>query len=207
MVPLWLKLLYTAFLAVLVPRYWRSFGPTNFLYFCDVALLLGLGALWWESSLLASMPAVGILLPQTLWTIDLLANLCGLHLVGMTDYMFRPSLSKYSKFLSLFHLWLPILLVWLVWRLGYDERAFWAWTVLAWGLILFCYFATRAPPAPADKPDLPVNINFVFGPSDRRQQTWMHPLLYLALLMVGLPLLVFWPTHLLLWALCSPRSG
>ena len=37
-VPLGLKLAYTAFMAVLVPVYWRYYGPTNFLYFCDVAL-------------------------------------------------------------------------------------------------------------------------------------------------------------------------
>jgi hypothetical protein len=38
--PLALKLVYTAFMAVLVPVYWHYYGPTNFLYFCDVALFL-----------------------------------------------------------------------------------------------------------------------------------------------------------------------
>jgi hypothetical protein len=38
--PLWLKLAYSAFMAVLVPVYWYYYGPTNFLYFCDVALIL-----------------------------------------------------------------------------------------------------------------------------------------------------------------------
>ena len=41
-VPLWLKLAYTAFMAILVPVYLYYYGPTNFLYFCDVALFLGL---------------------------------------------------------------------------------------------------------------------------------------------------------------------
>lgn len=40
--PLWLKLADTAFMAVLVPVYWTQYGPTNFLYFCDVALFLAL---------------------------------------------------------------------------------------------------------------------------------------------------------------------
>ena len=39
---------------VLVPYYWRAYGPTNFLYFCDVALFLTLGAVWLESPLLAT---------------------------------------------------------------------------------------------------------------------------------------------------------
>src|SRR5262245_37616730 len=65
-IPLWVKIAYSAFVAVLVPYYINAYGPTNFLYFCDVALLLGLVAVWTENALLASMPAVGILLPQAL---------------------------------------------------------------------------------------------------------------------------------------------
>lgn len=34
-IPLWLKIAYTAFMAVLIPVYWAHYGPTNFLYFCD----------------------------------------------------------------------------------------------------------------------------------------------------------------------------
>ena len=37
-VPLVVKLGYSAFTAVLVPLYLHATGPTNFLYFCDVAL-------------------------------------------------------------------------------------------------------------------------------------------------------------------------
>ena len=59
-VPLAVKLGYTAFMAVLVPVYWANYGPTNFLYFCDVALFLTLAAVWTESALLASMAAVGM---------------------------------------------------------------------------------------------------------------------------------------------------
>ena len=59
-VPLWLKLAYTAFMAVLVPVYWHYYGPTNFLYFCDLALLITLVGIWIESPLLVSMCAVGI---------------------------------------------------------------------------------------------------------------------------------------------------
>ncbi len=72
--PLWSKLLYTAFVAVLVPHYWQAYGPTNFLYFCDIALLLTCVAMWRESAVLASACAVGILLPQCLWMVDFLAR-------------------------------------------------------------------------------------------------------------------------------------
>ena len=39
-IPIAVKLAYTAFCAVLIPIYLRNYGPTNFLYFCDVALLM-----------------------------------------------------------------------------------------------------------------------------------------------------------------------
>ena len=71
------KLIYTAFMAVLVPVYLRQYGWTNFLYFCDLELLLTLAGLWLDKPLLISMSAVGLLLPQTLWVVDFVANLFG----------------------------------------------------------------------------------------------------------------------------------
>ena len=133
--PLWLKLLYSAFFAVLVPRYLRDYGPTNFLYFCDVALLMTFVALWTEKSLWASMPAVGITLPQTIWIADYVAGLFGTRITGTAQYMFSPKIDLFTRSLSYFHLWLPILLVGIIWKLGYDRRAFVAWTLLAWGAL------------------------------------------------------------------------
>ena len=43
--PLPFKLAYTAFMAVLIPVYWYYYGPTNFLYFCDVTLIITLVAI------------------------------------------------------------------------------------------------------------------------------------------------------------------
>jgi hypothetical protein len=191
------KLLLTAFVAVLVPVYWIDYGPTNFLYFCDVALFFTLGALWLECPLLASAPLVGILLPQVVWQVDFIAGRFGYRLVGITDYMFDDGVPLLTRGLSLFHFWLPIFLLWVVSRLGYDRRAFWTWTLLAIPLLLICYWLTPPPPAPADRPNLPVNINYVFGLGAGPQQM-MPPLAWLMTLLVGLPLFVFLPTHVLL---------
>lgn len=193
--PVWLKLAYTAFVCVLVPKYWIDYGPTNFLYFCDVAVFLTLAAVWTERSLFASMAAVGILLPQALWMADFLAAAVGLPLTGMTAYMFDAKIPLFTRGLSFFHFWLPILLVVLVWRLGYDRRALPAWTVLAWGLLIVCFFLMPAPPAPAENPNLPVNINYVHGMSDAKPQEWMPPFAWFGLLLVGLPTLLYVPTH------------
>ena len=194
--PLALKLAYTAFMAVLVPVYWHYYGPTNFLYFCDVALILTLIAVWIESPLLISMCAIGILVPQALWVADFILNFFGVHLVGIADYMFNSESALFLRGLSLFHGWLPFLLACLVWAHGYDKRGLPAWTVLAWVLLLICFFFM---PPPNLNPGLtPVNINYVWGPSDNVAQTWVHPYVWLAGMMIGLPLVFFFPTHLLL---------
>src|SRR6516225_9980494 len=102
-IPLAVKLLYTAFVAVMVPYYFRCYGPTNFLYYCDVAVLMTLVAVWREDSLWASMPAVGILIPQAVWMVDFLGGVAGLHVVGMTAYMFQAKIPLFTRGISLFH--------------------------------------------------------------------------------------------------------
>lgn len=203
-IPLWLKVIYTAFVCVLVPVYWRDYGPTNFLYFCDVALFLTLGAVWTERALLASMSAVGILGPQLLWMVDFLAECVGWPFTGLTAYMFDEQIPFFTRCLSFFHFWLPILVVWLVWRLRYDDRAFVGWGVLGSALMLACYFWLPAPPPPADHPNLPVNINYVYGLSREKPQDWLPPMVYLALMLVMLPLVIYLPTHLVLRKLFGP---
>lgn len=206
-IPLWLKLAYTAFMAVLVPVYLYYYGPTNFLYFCDIALILTLIGIWSESALLISMCAVGILALQFLWAADFLLNLAGVSLTGVTDYMFEAHRSLFLRGLSLFHGWLPFLVAYLTGKTGYDGRGFWGWTALSCIVLPVCYFLLP-PPQPA--PGLtPVNINYVFGPSDHTPQTWMSPNAWFLTLMIGLPLFVYAPTHFILRRLApaaAPRD-
>ena len=197
-IPLWVKLPYTAFVAVLVPYYWHAYGPANFLYFCDVALLLTLVALWTQSRLLASMQGVAILLPQAIWIADFLVGAVGGRLLGMTDYMFDPKIPLFVRGLSSFHGWLPFLLIWMIWRLGYDRRAFWVQTIFGLALLTVCYAFTAAPPAPAADPNAAVNINYVFGLTSDKPQTMMDGRLWFALLLAFFPLCLYLPTHLLL---------
>lgn len=194
--PLWLKLLYSGFLAVLVPIYWRDYGPANFLYFCDLALFFTLGALWLESPLLTSAPLVGIFLPQMLWVLDFFCELAGVRLTGLTGYMFESQRPLFTRLLSLFHFWLPFLLLGLVWRLGYDRRAFVLWTLLAWIVMGICYIA-MPPPAPTtpESANRPANINYVYGFSSEQPQRWLHPDWYFTGYMAAMPLLMFVPTH------------
>lgn len=191
------KLAYTAFICVLVPYYLKEYGPTNFLYFCDVALFLTLASVWSEHPLPVSA-AVGILLPQTLWMADFVATLFGAPITGMTAYMFDEAIPLFTRCLSFFHFWLPLFDLWLIARLGYHRSAFAVWTTLAVALLFVCYLFMPPPPAPVDNPAMPININYVFGPNDSVAQSFVHPHIYFAGLTVFLVFFVFWPTHLLL---------
>jgi hypothetical protein len=142
-IPLWIKVAYTAFMAVLIPVYLKNYGPTNFLYFCDVAAIMTVAAIWIESPLLLSAALVGIFLPQMLWVLDFLAVLFGGKITGMTKYMFEPP--YFLRFLSFFHFWLPFLLIYLVWLVGYDKRGVVLWTAITWVVLTVCYVCM--PPA------------------------------------------------------------
>lgn len=197
-IPLGVQLAYTAFMAVLVPFYWHSYGPTNFLYFCDVALFLALIGVWSGHPLPASMATVGILVPQVVWCVDFVATALGQPLLGMTRYMFDSGIPLFARGLSLFHGWLPFFLLWMVWRQRYDRRALYAWTLLAWLLIAISWLFLPAPPADPANPNIPVNVNYVYGLDDAAAQTWMPQWAWLTCLVLGLPLLIYVPTHLLL---------
>jgi len=203
-IPLWLKISYTAFLAVMIPTYWINYGPTNFLYFCDVALLLTLIGIWKESALLISLPAVGILLPQALWCVDFLVQLCGGKMTGMTGYMFDENRSLFLRGLSLFHGWLPFLLVYLVAKLGYDKRAFWGWSGICVVLCLVAYFLLPPAGAVLANPNAPTNINYVYGMNDAKPQDLLPPLAYLGAWITALVGIVFIPTHFVLKKVCKP---
>ena len=197
-IPLWLKIAYTAFLAVMIPVYWLNYGPTNFLYFCDIALFFTLAGIWREDALLVSLPAVGILLPQALWCTDFVLQLFGGKLTGMTAYMFEENRSLFLRGLSLFHGWLPFLLIYLLKKTGYDRRALAGWTLICIALCLSAYFFLPPAGAILADPKIPRNINYVFGLDDAAPQTWMPAPAYLLVWIAALISIVFIPTHLLL---------
>lgn len=192
LIPLWIKLAYTLFVCVTVVVYARKHPSANFLWFSDITLLGTVPALWLENSLLASTMALAVLLPDVLWNVSFFVQLVRRKgIPGLTDYMFDPAHPRYVRAFSLFHVFMPVLLVWMVMRLGYSLQALPAATLLCWIVLVLTYWLT----------DPKLNVNWVFGPGNKPQQR-MPPLLYLGLLMVIFPVLVYLPTHLLLqWLL------
>jgi len=181
--PLWAKIPYAFFVVALVPVYWANYGPTNFLWFSDVALFAMLLALWTGSRFLASMMAVGILPFELLWLADFVAM--G-NLTGTAAYMFRQDDPLFLRVFSGFHLFVPPVIVWMLKRQGYDPRAFLPQMLLMWGVLVATYLLTE----PHE------NINLAFGLDG--PQTNVHPLTYLGLYLALLPLLVMMPMHFIL---------
>jgi hypothetical protein len=216
-IPLWFKIAFSVFVAVLVPVYWYNWTPLNFLYFCDVALLLTLPALWLESSHLASMLAIAITLPQLLWQVDFIVYpLSGFRIhfpADLAGYMFDPEQDLFTRCLSSFHFWLPIVLIWLVWRLGFDRRAIWGQIVLAIVVLWLSYLLTSYHPYdaagnPNKEPYGPAgNVNKVFGPVGDKDppQTFMDPRLWLLVVMAIWTVGVYPITHLVLCWVMPPR--
>lgn len=180
----------TLFLCVFVSIYWLLRGPANFLWFSDIALLAVVISLWTEKSLPASMLAVGVLLFEFGWNLDFLVRLIwGSHVFNLnaTAYMFTDALPFVIPVLSLFlHVLVPALLLYVLYKLGYDRRAWKAQTLLAWIILPVSYFFT----------DPEKNINWVYGIGG--QQTWVAESVYLLIGMLLLPLLIYFPTHYIL---------
>jgi hypothetical protein len=190
-VPLWLKILWTGWVVIWAPLYWQHYGAQNLLYFCDLGNFFIAMALWLESPLLFSWQATGLLLFQSLYTIDLTgAILTGRHIIGGTEYMFDNQVPLFLRLLSLFHVVTPPILLWAIQRLGYDKRGWKYQTLTAWVVVPISFFW---------RPEQ--DVNWARGPFFREQHM-LPGLLYLFLYLILVPLLVYWPTHLALrrWA-------
>lgn len=184
--PLWITVPYTLFVAVLTPVYWLRYGPGNFLWFSDIALFALLIVLWTGNRLIHSMMAVGVLPFELAWTVDFFT---GGRLLGLAAYMFDPDEPAHMRVLSGFHFLLPVLILYMLIRQGYDRRALKAQTVFAWIVLLASYWLT-----PPER-----NINWVhgLGPGTEAEKI-LSPRAYLGLYMVLLPVVAYLPTHLIL---------
>jgi hypothetical protein len=186
-IPLGLKITYTIFICALVPIYWRQYGPANFLWFSDIALLALVPAFWLENALLVSMMAVSVVFFEAVWNVDFFVRLLtGKSLIGLSAYMFDPKIPAFIRGLSCFHIGLPLLLLWTLHRFGYDQRAFVWQTVVALVILPISYLVSN----PQE------NVNWVYGFGQNPQRILPGPL-FVILSMLLFPTVVYLPTHLL----------
>jgi hypothetical protein len=189
LVPLWLKVVWTAMVLVIVLIYWRHRGPANFLWFSDIALLALVPGLWLESSFIVSLTACMVLVAEILWSVSFFGGLLRLpRVIGLADYMFDEQSPLWLRAVSLFHLPLVAVIVWAPWRLGYDPGVY-PWVVLITWLVLPLTRWLTTPEA---------NINHVYRLPIAAGAN-LTPLQRMLVLMIAVPLVLQLPGHLLLW--------
>ena len=182
----WLALLW---LVVWIPAYWRTYGPANFLHLCDIAVVLTCIGLWRNDALLLSSQAVSSIVIDLLWTLDVLWRLVfSKHLIGGTEYLWDPQWPLWVRLLSLFHAGLPFLLLWALHRAGYDRRGLLVQTAIAAVLLVAARFTWPA-----------TNINYAFR-DPILHRSWGPAPVHVALMLLGLIVIVYLPTH---WALAK----
>jgi len=188
-VPRWLKIGWTVWILCWAPLYWRQYGAQNFLFFCDLGNMIIAIALWSESALLFSSQAVSLLLFQLLYCVDLVgALLSGRHVIGGTEYMFDPGVPLLIRSMSLFHVVTPAVLLWAIWKLGYDPRGWKLQTLICWIVVTINHFW---------RPEM--DVNWARGLFFREQHVMLAWLYLVGYLMV-VPVVVYWPTHrVLMW--------
>jgi len=187
----WLAL---AWLFVYLPSYTWAYGPVNFLFLCNLSVVLFCLGVLRGSALLVSVSALSSLVIDAAWFFDFASRLVlGRHLFGGTEYMWDPRWPLFTRLLSLYHLGLPLALVMALRRLGYDPRALWVQSMLALVAVTLSRLA-----------DPQANINSAYlDPFFRR--SWGPAPVHLAVVWAALFLGAYWPTHLALRRLL-PRA-
>lgn len=190
----WVALLW---LVVWLPAYVRVWGWPNLLRLCDIAVILSCAGFWWGNALLLSSQELSSLLPSGLWSLDAGWRLAaGHHLFGGTEYMWDAQYPLWVRLLSLFHVGLPLVLLWALRKVGYERRALASQAALTAAMLLVSRFV---------HPEL--NLNYAFtDPLLHRQ--WGPAPVHLALILAGMIVLLYWPAHLaLLWAFPASENG
>jgi heme/copper-type cytochrome/quinol oxidase subunit 4 len=190
-----LRWIVAAFLAAYLPGYALAYGFANFLFLCNLSVILTAIGIWTCHRLLLSSQAVAALLVGAAWTVDAASRLLtGIHLIGGTEYMWDSQWPLFTRLLSLYHVALPVLLFLAVRRLGYDGRGYW----LQSGIAIVAVAAGRrfGPTA---------NINYAYV-EPILKRSWGGPVTHVAVVAGFLVLLVYPLTHVLLARLCA-RPG
>ena len=188
MIPLWFKIAYTIFTGAIVAIWLRHYGPRNLLWLSDIALIGAVPAMWLEDARIGSVLAVAVLLPELLWNLDLLVRIGSRRrFTGLTDYMFEPERPRILRALSLFHVPLPLVMLWLLHAYGYDEQVALPGAIALAAVVLPWSRAV----SPVDK-----NINWTYGLGSR-PSAW-PAVAYVPALWLGFVLVVFVPTDLAL---------
>ena len=180
-----LRWLALAWLLVYVPSYTLAYGVMNFLFLCNVGVLLTAIGIFRGHQLLISTQALASPIIGLVWGLDAGCRLLtGDFLFGGTEYMWDPQYPVHTRLLSLYHVFWPPLVLWCVRKNGYDRRG-WPLQVAFAGLVLLM---SRLVTKPVD------NVNYAFTDPFWGLQLGPAPL-HLALVLTALGGVVYGCTH------------
>ena len=173
--------------------WWRHYSWRNFLWFSDIAFIGAVPALWLESGARErarrGRAAARVALERGLRGRLLTRR----RITGLTDYMFEPERPRLLRGLSLFHVPLPLVLLWMVREYGYDARAGPRGAMVLAAVVLPWSRAVSTPDATSTG-----RTGWARGGRRSRRA-------YVALLYAAFVALVFMPTHVVLRALYGPQ--
>ncbi len=182
-------------LAVWFPTYAVVWGFGNFVQLCDLAVILTVAGMWTGSALLLSSQAAGSLVINSIWVLDIAARLItGQHLIGGTEYMWDAQYPLWVRLLSLYHVAVPVVLLWALRRTGYDPRG---WLLQAAISVPVLIASRLLDPAK--------NLNFAHVDPILHVSFRPAPL-HLAIILFCLIAVIYWPTHQILSRILPPAQ-
>ena len=187
MVSLPIKILAWVFIAAWAFAYAAYYPLENFLWTCNIGLILTALALAADSRLLLSAVLIVVALPDLGWVLDVAsAAWTGSHLFGGTEYMFDREIPLGIRLFSFEHLLLTPFLIYSLWGRGYDSRA----PAFSAPFLVALYYLTYFLADPA------WNVNWVYGLFGK-PQTIVAPVLYPFVAAMLFCTLLLLPSHFL----------
>ncbi len=189
----WLSLVW---FVVWFPAYWHTWGIANFVHLCDVAVILTCIGMWTNNALLIASQAVGALIVDIAWALDAgSVLLLRRPLFGGNEFLLDAHYPLWVRLLTIFHLIMPALLLWGLFRLGYDRRGWALQCAIALPVFILARFTSPAR-----------NIDFAFAdPFFRR--AWGPAPIYVFFAWLFMVFVVYLPTHVLLRRLLPPPEA
>ena len=185
-----LRWVAVVWMAIWLPAYVHVWGWANLLHLCDAAVILTCVGLWFGSATLLSSQAVSALFAGLLWTANVSWRaLTGRFFARGSEYMWDPQYPLWVRLLSFFHVLLPAVLLYALWKRGYDRRGLAMQAAIAAMLLIAAWF-------------LPAELNTKYAHRDPLfNRAWGPAPEHLAVIFVGLVGLLYWPTHFVLMKL------
>jgi len=182
-----LRWLALGWLAIWIPAYWHAWGGQNFFHLCDIAVILSCLGIIFQNRLLISSQALATVVPGIVWSADAGWRLVvHHHLIGGTEYLWDATQPLWIRLLSLFHVALPILLVALCARIGYDRRALALQSAITLGLLVISRWMGAA-----------ANLNYTYIDPILHRALGPAPI-HVAIIFVGTVVLFYLPAHIFL---------